>query len=213
MSRTVTLQIEPKLLNHPWYRKWECGELPVDSLRHYASEYYWQVSNFPRYLSLLHSQMESLTDRRVILGNLADEENEKAPHPELWLDFAEALGLNRQQIATGKPGPAAAALVDEFRSIVASGPAAGLGALMAYESQVPEVARFKSEALVKFYLSDAEAEKGTRFFAVHEQADVWHTRELEDLIVNLSDEQKRTAQRAAHQACAALGKFLDAMPN
>lgn len=213
MSRNVRIKTEPKLLNHPWYRKWECGELSIDSLRYYASQYYWQVANFPRYLSLLHSQMESLADRRVILDNLADEESEQAPHPELWLDFAEALGMDRREIAAGQPDPAAAALVGQFKSLVASGTAEGLGALLAYESQVPEVARFKGKALRKFYLNQAEAEKGTRFFAIHEHADIWHTRELEDLIAGMSDQQKQRAQGAANQACAALGEFLDAMPN
>ena len=60
------LTIEPRILSHPWYRKWECGELPVESLRHYAGEYYWQVANFPRYLSRLHSQLERVEDRRVV---------------------------------------------------------------------------------------------------------------------------------------------------
>jgi pyrroloquinoline-quinone synthase len=209
----MLIQVEPKILSHPWYRKWECGELSVDSLRTYAGEYYWQVAHFPRYLSRLHSQIEDLSERQVILGNLLDEENRNMPHPELWLDFAESLGLNRHSIKSGKPGPAAQELIGAFQNLVASSREEGLGAILAYESQVPKVAQFKSKALTEHYLKAESAEKGTRFFETHRQADIWHTQEIESLIEKLTPEQKGKAQAAAFSACSALWRFLDAMPN
>lgn len=207
------LVIEPKLLSHPWYRKWECGELPVDSLRVYAREYYWQVAKFPRYLSRVHSQMEDLKDRQAILRNLSDEENESAPHPELWLDFAESLGVDRRSVVRGSPGAAASALIEEFCSLTSASAEEGLGAILAYESQVPEIASFKSKALKRHYFSEENATQGCRFFAVHEEADVWHTKELEEMVSRMRIEQKEKAQKAAHRACKALWGFLDAMPN
>ncbi len=206
------LTISPCILSHPWYQRWEKGEVSRDALRTYAGQYYWQVSHFPRYLSRLHSQMEDLSQRQVILGNLLDEENKNAPHPELWLDFAEALGLDRMSVMQSQPGEAVSKLVAAFQSLVSSSPEEGLGAILAYESQVPEVARFKSEALKKYYLQDAQASQGLRFFEVHEKADIWHTQELESLITRLSPEQKERAQNAANSACSALWEFLDAMP-
>lgn len=208
----MSLSIEPKILAHPWYRAWECGALPTESLKSYAKQYYWQVANFPRYLSRIHSQLEDLKSRQAILANLADEENAEAPHPELWLDFAESLGADRQEVRDGVMTPAARELVETFRALAAASPEEGLGAILAYESQVPEVARFKAKALKDFYLRDAErAETGTRFFAVHEQADVWHTQALEELLESLPAEKKQKAQAAAHAACKALWKFLDRM--
>ena len=48
----------------------------------------------------------------------------------------------------------------------------GLAALYAYESQIPEVSKTKREGLAAFYgIADEDA---TRFFSVHEEADVWH---------------------------------------
>jgi len=211
MSLPIT--IEPKLLSHPWYRKWECGELSVDSLRVYAGEYYWQVANFPRYLSRLHSQTEDLRERQVILGNLLDEENQDSPHPELWLDFAEALGLDRKAVQSHEAGPAVRELIAEFQSLVASSREEGLGAILAYESQVPEVAKFKAQALRHHYFQGSDIAKGTQFFAVHQEADVWHTQELEGLVAQLSEAQQAQVQHAATRACKALWKFLDAMPN
>lgn len=207
------IKITAHLLSHPWYQKWECGELSQEALQSYSRQYYWQVANFPRYLSRLHSQMEVLEDRQVILGNLLDEENKNSPHPELWLDFAEALGEDRQSIKEESPSTAVAELVEEFHRLVNTGKEEGLGAILAYESQVPEVARFKSQALKKFYLGPEQAEKGARFFDVHAEADVWHTQELDQLVAKMTDEQKSKVQAAADQACSALWRFLDTLPN
>ncbi len=207
------IKISAHLLSHPWYQKWECGELSVEALRTYSSQYYWQVSNFPRYLSRLHSQMDELKDRQVILGNLLDEENQTAPHPELWLDFAESLGVDRNSVKNGTPSAEVNELIAEFRALANSSKEEALGAILAYESQVPEVAKFKSKALKQHYLSGKDAEKGTQFFDVHAKADVWHTHELDAIVAGLSGEQKERAQIAADRACSALWRFLDTLPN
>jgi pyrroloquinoline-quinone synthase len=207
----IEISPEQKVLNHPWYRQWECGALPRTALQHYAMEYYWQVAQFPRYLSQLHSQLEDLGDRQIVLRNLNEEENEPEPHPELWLDFAESLGLDRSAVKNGLPGRAARELVKKFRSLTAAGKEEALGAIYAYEAQVPEVAKFKAKALEAHYLP--EGSKGTRFFQVHEAADVWHSREIASLVGKLSPAGKARAQAAASRACTALLRFLDAMPN
>jgi pyrroloquinoline-quinone synthase len=204
---------EAKLLSHPWYQKWECGELPVESLRRYARDYYWQVANFPRYLSRLHSELEDLGQRQVVLKNLVEEESSDAPHPELWLDFAESLGLNRAEVKAGPVSEASRKLVEEFRFLMSSSPAEGLGAILAYESQVPEIARFKTEALEKHYLKGESLARGSRFFRVHAEADVWHTEELTALYDSLPEEQQSRAREAAGRACGALWRFLDEMPH
>ncbi len=212
-ASSIQISKEEKVLHHPWYRKWECGELSRDALQHYAQEYYWQVAQFPRYLSQLHSQLENLSDRQTVLRNLNEEENEAAPHPELWLDFAEALGLDRNTVQQGAPGEAAKALIEEFNSLAGSGKAEALGSLYAYEFQVPEVAKFKGKALEAHYFNAETAEAGTRFFKVHEAADVWHSQEIAELAAKLSPAEKIRAQAAAARACQALLRFLDAMPN
>lgn len=210
---STMIKIEHKILSHPWYRKWECGELAVESLRTYAQEYYWQVANFPRYLSRLHSQLDDLQDRQVVLANLAEEEDMNAPHPELWLDFAESLGLNRNEVKARTAGPAAQKLVETFRGLVASGRPEALGTILAYESQVPEVAKFKSQALKEHYLQADQAAKGSEFFRVHALADEWHTAALDGVVAKLPAHEKKQAQAAADEASLALWSFLDAMPN
>lgn len=210
------VELFPRILNHPWYQKWECGHLPLSSLQTYAAQYYAQVENFPRYLSRLHSETPSLETRRILLENLNDEENPASPHPELWLDFAEGLGLDREAVKRQPLTDASRKLVDTFKDLTARGPASGLGALMAYEGQVPAVAKFKKAALETHYLGSRSADeraKATRFFSVHEQADVWHTAQLERAFEALPDGEKQKAQAAASEACQALWGFLDAMPH
>ncbi|MFH0881390.1 MAG: hypothetical protein V2A56_00220 [bacterium] len=43
------------MLDHPFYRAWTRGELSLESLKDYASQYAKHVDAFPRYLSSLHS--------------------------------------------------------------------------------------------------------------------------------------------------------------
>ena len=86
------------LLKHTFYQKWEKGEIPKSRLKYYASQYYHHVSAFPRYISALHSLCENAQDRKFLLENLNDEEGQRGvPHPELWMYFAEGLGLKKKR--------------------------------------------------------------------------------------------------------------------
>src|SRR5215469_5744678 len=70
-----------------------------------------------------------------------DEERSGENHPELWLSFAEALGVARETVAGSEPLPATQALVDTFVDLTKCQPlVAGLAARYVYESQVPAVA-------------------------------------------------------------------------
>src|SRR4051794_20605382 len=90
------------ILKHPFYQAWNAGSIPVEALRVYAAQYYHHVKAFPRYLSATHSGCDDLKSRQVILANLNDEEHPSRPHPELWMQFAEALGLDRQAVESAE---------------------------------------------------------------------------------------------------------------
>src|SRR3954469_19333895 len=186
------------LLKHPYYQAWNDGSLPAASLRGYAAQYFHHVQAFPRYLSATHSLCESAEGRKVLLENLIEEEGElggKANHPELWARFAEGLGVTRDELASAKAEPATRALIDCFMTNARASYARGLGALYAYEHQVPAVAEFKTDALKKFFgVNDPRA---LQFFEVHRQADVYHTQALDGLLTELSDEEFAQAEMAA----------------
>src|SRR5215831_16459177 len=86
------------LLCHPYYKAWSAGNLTREDLRAYASDYYHHVAAFPTYLSALHSRLADGELRRAVLRNLCDEEIEGRPHSEIWLDFAEGMGAQREAV-------------------------------------------------------------------------------------------------------------------
>ena len=61
---------EKHLLNHSFYKAWSAGELPKETIREYAAQYFQHVSLFPRYLSSIHSNCEDIKIRQILLDNL-----------------------------------------------------------------------------------------------------------------------------------------------
>jgi pyrroloquinoline-quinone synthase len=196
------------LLKHPFYQAWMKGEVPLTDLRDYAKQYYSHVDAFPRYLSAIHSMCESTEARKVILENLNDEEgiNFGTSHPELWLRFAEGLGVSREEVLEGAPRVAVQKVMNTFFGFARSSFHEGLGALYAYESQVPEVAHSKIAGLKDAYgIHDART---LEFFEVHKTADKEHRASLKKILDDLPEGQKREASAAASAAAESLWDFL-----
>ena len=110
---------EKSLLKHPFYQAWQRGELTLDTLRHYAGQYYQHVLAFPQYVSAAHATCPDQRDRQELLENLIEEERGDENHPELWLRFAEGVGAPRDDVKTAAPLPETARLVDTFRDATA----------------------------------------------------------------------------------------------
>ena len=202
---------ERSLLKHPFYQAWTAGTLSIERLQNYAVQYYPHVAAFPRYLSAIHSRCADITTRQALLENLIEEERGAENHPELWLRFAEAIGVPRERVVDSTASSSSTALVDEFTRLAESGHLpSGLAALYAYESQIPSVATAKIDGLRRFYgITD---ERGLAFFAVHEKADVWHAQAGADLIARYcaTDDDREKAIEGADRALGALWSLLDA---
>ncbi len=198
---------EKHLLKHEFYQAWSCGAVPMETLRLYAEQYYHHVKAFPRYLSATHSNCDDLASRQVLLDNLIDEERGPENHPELWLRFAEGLGTTRDNVKNAELLSETSSLVDTFMDSSKKSYCEGLGALFAYEHQIPEIATFKMEALKKHYaIQDAAT---LSFFDVHQKADVYHTEALTSILNDLPEEDRAVAEKAAVVAADQLWKFLD----
>jgi pyrroloquinoline-quinone synthase len=170
----IDAQVSSKhLLTHPFYQAWTKGELSMEALRDYACQYYHHVAAFPTYLSAVHSNMDDQAARRHVLQNLMDEEAGSPNHPEMWLQFAESLGVSRDDVRNAKLWDETRCLIDNFRSVCRDrSPECGLAALYAYESQIPAVAESKIDGLRKHYgLNDR---RGLAYFKVHIEADREH---------------------------------------
>jgi pyrroloquinoline-quinone synthase len=161
-----------RLLDHPFYSAWSKGALTREALQTYAAQYYHWVQAFPTWLSATHSNATEFAMRQEILENLIDEERGPDNHPELWLRFSDALGLDREVVRRTPLLPETAAAIGMMRRVCRDEPAvAGLAALYAYESQQPEVMKTKREGLRDCY----GVTTGHDYFAVHETADVAHS--------------------------------------
>jgi pyrroloquinoline-quinone synthase len=198
------------MLKHPFYVAWTEGKLSKAVLAEYAKQYYAHVRAFPTYVSGVHSHCEDLPVRQELLENLIEEERGTENHPELWLRFAEALGAAREVVDTAELLPSTKDSVERLRSLTQSEDyRKGLAALLAYESQIPEVARTKREGLESFHgIAD---ERAIAFFRVHENIDVLH-QQVEMKILSERCQTPATqgnAIAAARDAAKALWSFLD----
>ena len=201
---------EKHLLKHPFYQLWSQGKLTREDLREYAISYYPHVAAFPTYVSGVHSGCEDAALRQELLENLIEEERGTENHPALWRRFATALGADASDLSAVPRTPEVAAAIAEFRRATHDGSVAeGLAALYAYESQIPEVSKTKREGLEAFYgIVDEDA---TRFFSVHEEADVWHRQVEREALGRIADtpEAREKALAAARRCCDALNRALD----
>ena len=208
-SRIDSKVAERAMLKHPFYQAWTEGRLPLDTLRHYARQYFHHVEAFPRAVSAVHSACPDRDGRRMLAENLAEEEGLEAgkqDHASLWLMFACGLGEDESAVRAQQLNAETQALIDTFRRLSRRSYASGLGALYAYESQFPGVASAKIEGLVERYGIADEAT--LRFFRVHESADLEHAQVCRDLLDRLPEAEREEAVAAGEELAGALWNFL-----
>jgi len=191
------------ILDHPFYRAWEEGALSPEQLATYARVYFPHVSAFPRYLKAAIAHADDPHTRAELEDNLQDELGNPAPHDELWLDFAQGLGADRDEVERARPHPAASRIVSTFEELASESLATGLAALYAYESQQPDVARAKADGLRTHYGVDDPA--ALSYFEVHEAADVRHRQGERDALAACLE-----AGVAAEAVTKAASRALDA---
>jgi pyrroloquinoline-quinone synthase len=199
---------ELHLLKHPFYKVWDEGKISQDTLKTYAKQYWHHVAAFPRYLSAIHSQCPSISDRQMLLENLIEEEQGQENHPELWLRFAEGVGCSRNEVESSS-AKESQELVDGYFELTGSSFAAGLGALYAYERQTPEVAKSKIASLRKFY--NVNDERPLKFFVEHIGVDEWHLQQCAEIIQRLDASSQKQVEIGAMQGANLLWRFLDNM--
>jgi pyrroloquinoline-quinone synthase len=139
------------VLEHPFYRRWECGELTRGELAFYAGEYRHAVV--------------ALADAATAASD-PDHAAEETAHIALWDDFAAALDapLDRE------PAPETRACAEAWRRDDALEARA---VLYAIESGQPEISRTKLEGLVDHYGFERDS-AATAYFALHAQRDHEH---------------------------------------
>ena len=194
---TIDTDIAAKhLLKHPFYLAWTRGELSREALVDYARQYYQHVAAFPTYVSAVHSNCGDQSIRKELLNNLVEEEAGSPNHPELWLNFAEGLGVSARDAQNAEKWPETKNLIDTFRSVCGdTSTAEGLGALYAYESQIPSICESKIDGLKKHY--GFANPKHYEYFSVHIEADREHSAAEKRLLAGHVDDQNFESVRAS----------------
>lgn len=198
------------MLDHPFYQLWNEGKLPKKTIAEYAKQYYAHVRYFPRYVSAVHSACDDIAARQLLLENINDEDAGPDNHPELWMRFADGMGVARDDVRNADLLPETRESVDALVKLTRSDDFRdGLAALYAYESQVPEVSRTKREGLAAFY--GVVGDRAVQFFTVHEEADIEHSRVERELLASHCDtpEAQERVLAAAETSAKALWRFLD----
>ena len=204
-----TLVEKYHLLKHPFYQAWTQGTLARKSLALYAQQYYQHVRAFPENLRTLASRTNGNLGA-MVNENLAEELDPVAPHPMLWRQFAESLGVSAASLDDTRPLPGVAALLDTFDELSSHGSLdQAVAAFYAYEAQVPEIAAQKISGLRRFY--GVNEPRSLAYFAVHEEADLRHRAAWRGWLAAQKDVEEMEILCAAERTLKALWGVLDAV--
>lgn len=200
---------EHHLLKHPFYRAWSEGTLSKESLQLYAEQYYQHVRAFPDNLTRL-AERAPMPLAGLVRENLAEDTHSAAPHPMLWRQFAQSLGVAEGSMDAARPLPGVAALLDTFDEVSAHGTMAeAVAAFYAYEAQIPEISANKIAGLQRFY--KVREPRALAYFVVHREADARHRAAWRTWLVSRPEIDEGGAICSAHRTLKALWGALDAV--
>jgi pyrroloquinoline-quinone synthase len=174
------------VLKHPFYERWECGELTRDELAFYAGEYRHAVV--------------ALARAATVAGD-DDHAREESEHVALWDEFAAALDAPLDREPTPETADCAAAWSpsERFRA---------LAVLYAIESAQPAISRTKLAGLVEHYGFDAD-DPAAEYFRLHAERDLEHARAAREALADAPPADVEALAVAAERALEANWRLLD----
>jgi pyrroloquinoline-quinone synthase len=174
------------ILRHPFYVRWEKGELTHDELAFYAGEYRHAVV--------------ALARAAAVAGD-NEHAREEAEHVGLWDDFGAALAesSNREPTAETQACADAWAPTERFEA---------LAVLYAVESAQPAISQTKLVGLVEHY-GFREDEAATGYFRLHAERDVEHAHAARDALADAPRERTEVLAAVAERALEANWRLLD----
>jgi pyrroloquinoline-quinone synthase len=183
ISRLDEARARWNVLDHPFYRRWERGELTRAELGYYAGQYRHAVV--------------ALADAAAAASPLAGPEHavEERAHVELWDGFAAELGV----VDAREPSAETAECARSWTA--GSDELEALAILYAVESGQPDVSRTKLAGLAEHY-GIPEDSPAAAYFALHAERDHAHAAQSRLLLEERAD--RDDAERLITAAEAAL---------
>jgi pyrroloquinoline-quinone synthase len=171
--------------DHPLVRGLEAGTVTLPQLRLLVEQFYLHIRNMLPWIGEIYVTCPEEDVRTTLVKNLAEEclgtFTNTGPHPELLLEFGEAIGLDVEAARTKKQLPVSRRITEYFEFMSKCRPwfvplsAIGIG----LESFVPKTFRRMVDALKKNYgIKDSDL----IFWTMHITADQEHGDESIDFV-------------------------------
>lgn len=174
------------VLDHPFYARWERGDLSRKDLAYYAGEYRHAVV--------------ALADAAAVGGD-SEHAAEEAAHIDLWDDFAAALEAPLDREPSEETRECAEAWRPEDSL-------AARAVLYAVESGQPDISRTKLAGLVDHYGFTAES-KSTGYFELHSDRDHEHAAASAEVLRRSAPEEADRLVAVAEAALKGNWRLLD----
>lgn len=189
---------EKSLLKHQFYQMWTEGKLSQDMLAGYSKEYYQLVKAVPLF-------MEAILPQTAEADTLEANMQEEYDHIPLWEDFAEGLGVSKDELKSYEGSEETCQAIDALHDLM-KGCHNGAAAMYALEKEIPDISQTKMDGLDRFYgIHDKDT---IQYFVQHIEADVRHAAEWREIIE--STETRHDAMiRSAHASMDAQNLLLD----
>jgi pyrroloquinoline-quinone synthase len=198
-------RMRTNVLDHPFYQRWNAGELEPRELEMYAGEYGHAVAALAEASRL--AAEKAGPEHAAGLRRHAEEEQS---HVELWDDFARAAAQDGGDGAVARSGSGgdadggldtrtSAEPLAQTRTCAQAWTAGDdllehLAVLYTIEASQPAISTTKLEGLATHYGVPADS-SGAAYFRLHAKLDVEHARQARELIAELLPEDAR--ERAA----------------
>ena len=204
IMQMIDPEIEKRsLLKHPFYQMWSEGKLTIDHLQGYSKEYFQLVKAVPGLVESIPAADSAVKD------DIASNAREEAEHIEPWIKFAESLGVSRSELASYEGEAKTNSAVSALQVLAGSSFEEAVAAMYACEAELPKISRSKIEGLKKFY--DLDSRDATRYFEIHEEADVRHAQLWRDILRKLPADKQEIAYNAAVKSLKAQNLLLDSV--
>jgi pyrroloquinoline-quinone synthase len=199
----IDSEIEKRsLLKHSFYKMWSEGKLTIDHLQGYSKEYFQLVKIVPKFVE---SIAEATHNPDIITNNAREE----AEHVELWVRFATALGVSKSDLIGYGGSEKTNQAVANLMALANLTSEEAVAAMYAYEMELPKISRSKIDGLKKLYGMDSE--DATKYFEIHEEADVRHAQVWREILQRIPQERQEFAFNAAIKSLQAQNLLLDSV--
>jgi pyrroloquinoline-quinone synthase len=195
------------LLKHPFYKMWSEGKLTIDHLQGYSREYFQLVKIVPKFVESIAqaARKPGKPDNDSITNNAREE----AEHVELWARFAMALGVSRNDLISYSGSEKTNEAVSKLMGLAGLPFEEAVAAMYAYEMELPKISRSKIDGLKNLYGIDSE--DATKYFEIHEEADVRHAQVWREILHRIPSERHEVVINAAIKSLQAQNMLLDSV--